>query len=194
MKSATTVADGLIPTCSCGEAARVPSPLPGRTATHPFSVPAPTRNSIPAAATSGRPSPLKSPTATPCGDWLAVNRAAGPNPNVPFELASMTPTVLGPWPLADTRSGYPSPFMSATTRSATPLPYSGKLVNAPNVPSPLPDGSTLPSRMLTPAFDPQPTATSATWSWLKSPTASVPGEPPVGYTFPPKNVPSPLFM
>src|SRR5262245_60451835 len=140
--------------------ANVPSPWPSRTLTVSLS--------CFAAATSSRPSPLKSPTATARGAPPTVTSIRGRKEPPP--LPSSTLTV--PWLFAVTRSRAPLPSKSpaATERGVGPTGRTRWFVW--NEPSPL------PSRTSTAGFTPLAAvvrATSGRTSPLKSPdTTDVP--------------------
>src|SRR5262245_10063895 len=88
-----------------------------------------------AAARSGLPSRLKSPTATDCGHVPTPKLVAAPKPPVP--LPSSTDT-LAESTLAVTRSGLPSRLKSPTATDCGSAP-TAKLVAAPKPPVPLPN-------------------------------------------------------
>ncbi len=102
---------GLVPTVSVAAALKVPSPLPRRMLTVPgaFEAPLP---AVLSTARSGLPSPLKSPTAMPCG--LAPTEVLTGAAKPPLPLPSRIETLLPFW-FAVARSILPSPLKSAAT-------------------------------------------------------------------------------
>src|SRR5262245_39156458 len=88
-----------------------------------------------ATATSGRPSSLKSPTATAVGDEPTAYAPAYVSVPSPLPSSSLTVPVS---PSDVTASSSPSPSKSAATTPVCAFPLAGWLIGSSNVPSPRP--------------------------------------------------------
>ena len=135
---------------------------------------------------SGLPSPLKSPTATDCGNRPAAKGlpGAGWNPPVPSPRRTVKSLELL---LAVTISGLPSPLKSATATDCGPVPTANGLPAAgvnPPVPS--------PKRIVTVLSPKLAVTRSRLPSLLKSPTATDCGFAPTAKGLPAAAVNPPI--